>query len=84
MYDYGECHVCGERMKGRRIKQGFWIKDRLIVIENVPAGVCPQCGEKVVRSEVGQGIAALMEDANLVRKGRTMNVPIIRFAKKIA
>lgn len=25
MYDYGGCHVCGERMEEKRIKQDFWI-----------------------------------------------------------
>jgi YgiT-type zinc finger domain-containing protein len=45
-YDYGECQTCGERMEERQIKQDFWIKGKLIVIEDVPAGVCPRCGER--------------------------------------
>lgn len=84
MYDYGECHVCGEQMKDKRIKQEFWIKGKLIVIENVPAGVCPQCGEKIVNADVGRNIAALVEDSERLRRARTMRVPVIRFAKKIA
>ena len=84
MYDYGECHLCGERMKARRIKQEFWIKGKLIVIEGVPAGVCPRCGEKVVKADVGQSIAVLIEDSKRLRKARTMSVPVIRFAQKIA
>jgi len=39
-YDYDGCHLCGGHMKEKRIKQDFWIKGKLIVIENVPAGVC--------------------------------------------
>lgn len=27
-YNYGKCHVCGERMEEKRIKQDFWIKER--------------------------------------------------------
>lgn len=84
MYDYGKCHVCGERMEEKRVKQELWIKNRLVVIEGVPAGVCPQCGEKVVKADVGQGIAALIQDSGLLRKARTMSVPVIRFVKKIA
>ena len=84
LYDYGECHICGERMEERRIKQGFWIKDKLIVIEDVPAGVCPQCGEKVVKADVGRWIAALLEDSKQLRKARTISVPILSFAKEIA
>ena len=84
MYDYGGCHVCGERMSEKRIKQEFWIKGKLIVIEGVPAGVCPQCGEKVVKADVGRRVAELIEDSKRLRKVRTMSVPIIKFAKEIA
>lgn len=83
-YDYGECHICGEQMEERRIKQEFWIKSKLIVIEDVPAGICPQCGEKIVNAEVGRSIAALIEDSKQRRKVRTISVPVIRFIKEVA
>ncbi|KAA0230293.1 YgiT-type zinc finger protein [candidate division KSB1 bacterium] len=38
------------------------MRGQLIVIENVPAGVCPQCGGKVVTTEVGRRIATLLEN----------------------
>jgi len=84
MYDYGECHICGGRMAERRVKQEFWIKGKLIVIEGVPAGVCPQCGEKVVQADVGRAIAALVEDSKQLRKARTIAVPVIKFAGEAA
>ena len=83
-YDYGKCHVCGEQMKEKRIKQDFWIKGDLIVIEEVPAGVCPQCGEKVVRADVGQQLATLIENFKRLRKAKTINVPVIRYIKEVA
>lgn len=84
MYDYGECNICGERMKERRVKQEFWIKGKLLVIEDVPAGVCPRCGEKVVKADVGRRIAALISDSKRLRRVRRISVPVIRFAKEIA
>ncbi len=83
-YDYGECHVCGERMQERQIKQDFWIKEKLIVVEDVPAGVCPRCGEKVVRAEVGQQLAALLGGSARPCRTQTMRVPVIRFDKAVA
>lgn len=83
-YNYGECHVCGERMKERLIKQDFWIKEKLLVVEGVPAGVCPRCGEKVVRAEVGRQIAVLLSDSDSLRRTQTMSVPVIRFEKAAA
>ena len=84
MYDYGECHVCGEWMEEKRVKQDFWIKGKLIVIDGVPAGVCPQCGEKVVKADVGLRLEALIEDSKGLRKARTIRVPVVRFAKEVA
>ncbi len=83
-YDYDGCHLCGGHMKEKRIKQDFWIKGKLIVIENVPAGVCSQCGEKVVRAAVGKAVASLIEKPARLRQARTMNVPVLRLAEKIA
>lgn len=84
MYDYGECHVCGARMEGKLVMQDFWIKGKLMVIERVPAGVCPQCGEKVIKADIGQSIAALVARSKRLRKARTMTVPVIRFAREVA
>lgn len=84
MYDYGDCHVCGARMVGRRVLQEFWVKGKLMVIEGVPAGVCPQCGEKVVTAEVGRSIAGLVGRSRRLRKRRTMSVPVVRFTESAA
>jgi YgiT-type zinc finger domain-containing protein len=83
-YDYGECHVCGERMREQQIKQDFWIKGELIVIEDVPAGVCPQCGEKVVNAATGRQLAALLVDQQSVQSARKISVPILSLLKKVA
>lgn len=78
-YDYGKCQVCGEQMVEQQIKQDFWIKGDLIVIEDVPAGVCPQCGEKIVRADVGRQIAALIANIERMQPVRSINVPVLQF-----
>jgi YgiT-type zinc finger domain-containing protein len=83
-HNYGQCHVCGERMQERRVKQDFWVKEQLVVIEDVPAGVCPRCGERVVRAEVGLQLAALLKGSARVSQAQTMRVPVISFEKAVA
>lgn len=78
-YDYGRWHVCGEQMAEKLIKQEFWIKGNLIVIENVPAGVCPQCGEKVVKADIGQQIATLLAGDSQLQPVRSISVPVFEF-----
>ncbi len=83
-YDYGNCHVCGEQMQEKTINQDFWLKGKLIVIESVPAGVCPQCGEKVVKADVGRELATLIGNIRRVPKRKTMAVPVIRYVEEVA
>lgn len=63
-YDYGECEICNSLLQEKLINQDFWIRGELIVVKGVPAGVCPRCGEKVVKADVGRWIAKLIENLN--------------------
>ena len=83
-YDYGKCHVCGEQMLEKRVNQDFWLKGKLVVIESVPAGVCPQCGEKIVRADVGREVACLIQNLKRAPKRKIINVPVVRYAKRVA
>jgi len=83
-YDYGKCHICGEQMQEKKINQDFWLKGKLIVIESVPVGVCPQCGEKIVKADVGRQLAALIANLRRLPKQRTISVPVVKYAKEVA
>jgi YgiT-type zinc finger domain-containing protein len=78
-YDYGECDICDTPLEERRITQDFWIRGELIVIEHVIAGVCPQCGEKVVHAEVGHHILELLENTECLASAPRISVPVVKF-----
>lgn len=37
VYNYGKCDICNTPLEEKSIKQDFWIKDKLVVIDKVPA-----------------------------------------------
>lgn len=76
-YDYGECEICDAKLVERRIKQDFWIRGKLVVIDNVPAGVCPRCGSKVVNSQVGKRISMILESPRKWSKASVISVPVV-------
>ncbi len=78
-YNYGECEICGTPMQEKRIKQDFWIRGQLLVVDDVPAGVCPQCGEKIVRADIGRRIAELLNNAEQIAQAPRLAVPQIKF-----
>jgi YgiT-type zinc finger domain-containing protein len=83
-YDYGKCDVCGARMREMLIKQDLWIRGKLIVVEDVPAGVCPRCGEKVVKSDIGRRIIKIIENSERIAKSRKISVPAVKFGEEEA
>ncbi len=77
-YDYGKCDVCNTPMREQLVKQDFWIRGELIVIEDVPAGVCPNCGEKVVQAYVGKKIGELIDNPDRIANAPRISVPSIK------
>jgi YgiT-type zinc finger domain-containing protein len=78
-YDYGKCEICDTPMEARLIRQDFWIRGELIVVEDVPAGVCPQCGEKVVQADIGHWLEALLTNTDQIARAPRISVPSIKF-----
>jgi len=78
-YDNRECEVCNSRTRAKRISQDFWIRGQLIVVENVPAGVCPQCSEKVVNAVVGRRLAELVCDKQQIADADYIKVPALAY-----
>ena len=83
-YDYGECEICNTSLEEKYIKQDFWLGGELIVVEGVPAGVCTQCGEKVVKADVGRRLAMLIEDSERIAEATRILVPTLRFEEQEA
>jgi YgiT-type zinc finger domain-containing protein len=81
-YDYGECEICNTPLEEKCIKQDFWLRGELIVMEGVPTGVCPQCGEKVVKADVGRRLATLMDDSERIAAAARIQVPALRFEEQ--
>lgn len=77
-YDYGLCEMCNTPMEESLIKQDFWIRGQLVVVEDVPAGICSKCGEKVVKADVGRRISKLIDNTDLIAKAPRISVPSIK------
>lgn len=78
-YNYGECEICNTPIQEKLVKQDFWIRGKLIIVEDVPAGVYPKCGEKVVKADVGRWIINLIENSRRISKAPKISVPKIKY-----
>jgi YgiT-type zinc finger domain-containing protein len=61
----------------KSIKQDFWIRGKLGVIDNVSAGVCPRCGFKVVNTETGKRLAAILQNLREWSNAPVVSVSVV-------
>ena len=75
MKPYGDCQYCGGEVCERLERIDYRFHGQLFILENVPTGVCGQCGERFFKAE----IAKRMEDAvrDVDEPVSTVAVPVI-------
>ena len=61
----------GERITAPSLSADLDVSEKL--------GVCPQCGEKVVKADVGRWLAKLIESSDRIAKAPRISVPAIKF-----
>ena len=52
MKGYADCSFCGGEVTEQKIDYDYRRQSHLLVISNVSAGVCGQCGEKYFNPEI--------------------------------
>ena len=72
------CFCKGTTIKQETIVDYRW-GDKLIVIKNVPAEVCSQCGEKYYDAEVSRQMEALALSDE--KPHHSITVPVCEFAQ---
>lgn len=75
---YSDCYVCGGSVEERRLSREIWWKGKLYIIEDVPIGVCVQCGEKVIHASVAKAIDRIL--ASEAEPEKTVEVPVYAYA----
>ena len=71
------CSVCHSITLHKNITYTQWYKDGLVAVENVPADVCPNCGEEYFSPDVVDKIQKAIE---INHSSRTLAVPVYELA----
>jgi len=56
MHKYGDCSFCGGEVKSDVVELDYRYKRDLYIFQDVPVGVCQQCGEKYLTAKVSKEI----------------------------
>jgi YgiT-type zinc finger domain-containing protein len=82
MQKYNKCSLCNGEVIEERVTVDYrWGGKLLAVLEDVPAGVCQNCGEEYYRAEVVQ---AMEELAKSKKKSKAKIIVPIYSLNKVA
>jgi len=76
------CEHCGGRIQRRKVRVDHRWKRVLIVVENVPVGVCRECGERYYDASVLRRLD-LMAQGRVGSVGR-ISVPVADYSRAAA
>lgn len=82
MHNYGDCSFCGGEVKEKRLELDYRYKSKLYIFQNVPVGVCQQCGEKYLTAEVAKKIEHRIQTKE--KWDKTITVPVDVFTEGVA
>ena len=76
-----ECYFCKGQVIQERVQVDFRWGQKLKVIENVPAGVCQQCGEKYFEAAVYKAMEKLA--VSRAKPIARLTVDVVQFQKAV-
>ena len=75
---YGKCEVCSGPVLEKTVTVDLRLSGQLYVFENVPVGVCQECGERVFKGPVLEQLERLAGRKSAQRK--TIRVAVAEYA----
>jgi len=76
---YDDCNFCGGRVIERLSQKDCWWGDKFVaLINNVPTGVCEQCGERYYKASVLKKVEAILAHREKIS---SIEVPVGDFSE---
>ena len=74
-----KCDICGGPLAEQNVTYRIELDSRLIVVENVPAKVCLQCGERLYSADTVERIQKTVWEGR--PPSRVLETPVFDFAE---
>lgn len=70
-----ECEYCSGDIRQKHVTVNHWYEDKLVIIKNVPVGVCDQCGERYYEAAILDQLDTLAQDSEAAKE--KISVPVM-------
>ena len=75
--EYSDCYYCGGVVTEKQMPRELRWHGQLFIFEDVPMGVCTQCGEKILKPEVAKAIDLVLHEKK--KPTRTIEIPVYHY-----
>lgn len=75
------CFVCKGEMEEKKVNYMVDLEDTIIIIKEVPAKVCTQCGEQYFDDETAENIEKIVNNLKQLSKEE---ITIVNYNEKVA
>lgn len=69
-----KCDFCKGKTIARRVTKHHWYDGRLFLVENVPAEICRECGERYYHAKTLDAIDRLLQSDHRTKKKLAVEV----------
>ena len=73
-----ECEYCAGTIKPKKATVEHWYDGKLVIIRDVPIGVCNKCGERYYEAETLEQLDMIAQESESAQE--RMSVPVMVFA----
>jgi len=73
-----ECEYCGGVIQPKKVTVEHWYEGKLVIIKDVPVGVCKACGERYYEAATLEQLDAMAQESESVQE--RISVAVMAFA----
>jgi len=73
-----ECEYCGGVIQPKKVTVEHWYEGKLVIIKDVPVGVCNACGEMYYEAATLEQLDAMAQESESVQE--RISVAVMAFA----
>ena len=74
------CYFCGGRLESKLATIPFVMNGSVVVVKQVPAQVCTQCGEAIMHSPIARNVDLLLKQAHQLKS----EISVIAYTEPLA
>jgi YgiT-type zinc finger domain-containing protein len=78
MRTYGDCIHCGGQVTEKQQTLDYRHHGQLFIMENVPVGVCTQCGERFLAADIAKKLESAASSSQ--KNSKMVAVPVVSIA----